>query len=320
MTSPHGPAGPLTPQPRLLPGTAVARRDAQHLQVGLDERAVVLPDVPAVRRVLGALQDGTRPGADAHDSPAAVLALERLHAAGLLVDGPALRRSLSSYAAGPVQRAAVAATWCADPSGAPERWAVRRQAVVAVDGPAPDRVTVERLLASSGVPTRTGSPDLVLVLREGQPDRSALDALQQQDRPHLLVQGDLDHVVVGPFVAPGRTACVRCLDAHLADRDPRRPLVLEQQAAVAAPVPLDPVLWQLAVAWAVRDVLRWLDGEQPSTWSATLRLGPDLSPRRREWLRHPRCGCGWAELAAHQCSGSSLPSIERRCSREQVSQ
>lgn len=320
MTSTPGPAGPLPPQPRLLPGTAVARRDAQHLQVGLDERSAVLPDAPDVRRVLAALQDGSPPGADVPGSPAAALVLERLHAAGLLVDGPTLRRSLASYAAGPVERAALASTWCSDPTGAAERWAVRRQAVVAVDGPAPDRVTVERLLASSGVPTGSGPPDLVLVLREGQPDRAVLDALQQQDRPHLLVHGDLDHVEVGPFVAPGRTACLRCLDAHLADRDPRRPLVLEQQAAVAAPVPLDPVLWQLALAWAVRDVLRWLDGEQPSTWSATVRLGPDPSPLRREWLRHPRCGCGWAELAAHQCSGSSLPSMERRCSREQVSQ
>jgi len=159
-----------------------------------------------------------------------------------------------------------------------------------------------------------------VVLREGQPHRSEVDTLTQQDRPHLLVHGELDHVVLGPFVAPGRTACLRCLDAHLADLDPRRPLVLEQQTDVTAPVPLDPVLWQLALAWAVRDVLRWVDGERPSTWSATVRLGPDPSPQRQEWLRHPRCGCGWAELAAHQCSGASLPSIERRCSREQVSQ
>ncbi|MGV3563577.1 MAG: TOMM precursor leader peptide-binding protein [Nocardioides sp.] len=320
MTSAPAPAGPLPEQPRLLPGTAVARRDAQHVQVGLDARAAVLPDTPEVRRVLGALQEGSPLAADVRDAPGAALALDRLHTAGLLVDGPTLRTSLASYAAGPVERPALAATWCADPAGAAARWAVRRQAVVAVDGPSPDRVTVERLLATAGVPTCTGPPDVVLVLREGQPARCELDALTQQDRPHLLVHGELDHVVLGPFVAPGRTACLRCLDAHLADVDPRRPLVLEQQADVTAPAPLDPVLWQLALAWAVRDVLRWVDGERPSTWSATVRLGPDPSPQRREWLRHPRCGCGWAELAAHQCSGASLPSIERRCSREQVSQ
>lgn len=320
MTSAHGPAAPLPSQPRLLPGTAVARRDAQHLQVGLDARAVVLPDNPEVRRLLDALQAGSPLPSDTSGSPGAAHALARLHAARLLLDGPALRTSLASYAAGPVERAAVSATWCSDPTGAARRWAVRRQAVVSVDGPGPDRLTVERLLASSGVLPHAGPPDLVLVLRQGHPERSVLDALQQQDRPHLLVHGDLDHVVLGPFVAPGRTACVRCLDAHLADRDPRRPLVLEQQTTPTPPAPLDPVLWQLALAWAVRDVLRWIDGELPSSWSATVRLGPDPSPQRREWLRHPGCGCGWAELAAHQCSGSSLPSIERRCSREQVSQ
>ena len=76
--------------------------------------------------------------------------------------------------------------------------------------------------------------------------------------------------------------------------------------------------------------LRRLDGEEPSTWSTTVHVGPDLQPRRRAWRRHPRCGCGWADLhgsgagtalqPAHQYSESSLPSIERRCSREQVSQ
>lgn len=308
--------GPLPARPQLLPGTAVARRDAHHLQVGLDERAVVLPSHPDVRRVLAALREGSAPD----DSAAAVRVLGRLHAAGLLIDAAGLRRSLASYAAGPVERAAVAATWASAPATAEERWAGRRRVVVGVDGPTSDRVTVDGLLASSGVPVRTGPPDLVLVLRTSQPDRPVLDALQQQEVPHLLVHGDLDHVVLGPFVAPGRTACLRCVDAHLADRDPRRPLVLEQQTTVTAPAPLDPVLWQLALAWAVRDVLRWVDGEQPSTWSTTVRLGPDPSPRRTEWLRHPHCGCGWSELAAHQCSGASLPSIERRCSREQVSQ
>ena len=53
-----------------------------------------------------------------------------------------------------------------------------------------------------------------------------------------------------------------------------------------------------------------------------------LAPEVRVHRRHPRCGCGWAELGGrhdgptpgHQKSESSLPSIERRFSREQVSQ
>ena len=105
-------------------------------------------------------------------------------------------------------------------------------------------------------------------------------------------------------------------------------LVWEQLARSTVVSPCDPTLWQVATGWAVHDLVRWLDGEQPSTWSTTITLGPGLAPEVRVHRRHPRCGCGWAELGGrhdgptpgHQKSESSLPSIERRFSREQVSQ
>jgi hypothetical protein len=59
---------------------------------------------------------------------------------------------------------------------------------------------------------------------------------------------------------------------------------------------VDPALAAIALAWAVRDVVAHLDGKQPSTWSRTLALGPDPNLRREElWLRHPMCGCCWAD-------------------------
>jgi hypothetical protein len=45
----------------------------------------------------------------------------------------------------------------------------------------------------------------------------------------------------------------------------------------------------------VRDVVAYVEGEPPSTWSATVTIGPDLDPGRREWARHPHCGCSWAD-------------------------
>ncbi len=59
------------------------------------------------------------------------------------------------------------------------------------------------------------------------PSRAArpIDRLVQADRPHLLVTAVAGRVRVGPCVVPGLTACLRCVDAHLADRDPRHPLV-----------------------------------------------------------------------------------------------
>jgi hypothetical protein len=329
----------LPPDPRLLPGVPVLRRDADHLQVGLAEPCVVLPDRPEVRALLDRLSGltgptgtaGTDPVRSPDVSPATLLALARLARAGLLVDREVVARCLATYADGPAQRAAALASLHASPRSADRQWADRVRLRVRLEGAPADRQALERVLAAGGVGTVLGDADLVVLLVDGEPDREHLDTLQQADVAHLLVRSVLAEVEVGPLVVPGRTACVRCLDAHRTDVDPRWPLLLAQggggvhggRAGHAAPPVRDPALWQLALGWAARDVLRHADGEQPSTWSATVRVGPDLEPVRRSWLRHPRCGCGWADLhgpGAHQYSESSLPSIERRCSREQVSQ
>ena len=55
----------------------------------------------------------------------------------------------------------------------------------------------------------------------------------------------------------------------------------------------DPCLLELGGAWAVRDVVRRLDGELPSLRSATVTVTDDLEVTRRDWLRHPHCGCAW---------------------------
>jgi bacteriocin biosynthesis cyclodehydratase domain-containing protein len=119
-----------------------------------------------------------------------------------------------------------------------------------------------------------------------------------------LVRDDVDHVWlallpgavrIGPFVEPGRTACLRCLDAHLGDRDPRRATVLHQLEEVSrAPVvDPDPCLVEVGIAWTVRDVVRRLDGRSPALRSATVTVTEDLEITRRDWLRHPHCGCAW---------------------------
>ena len=305
------PLVPALPQhPRLLPGLSVLRRDADHLQVGVGARAVVLPDHPDVRRLLTRLAAGGPDAAadrPAPDSPAG-RALARLVGADLLVDGAALHAASPRAEVDPVAERAVAAAWCAEPGSAPRRWAARRDVGVHLDVPAGDRPGLTRLIGASGVPlvdgVRERSPDTpVLVVRDREPLREELDVLQRDDVPHLLVRPALDRVVLGPFVAPGRTACLRCLDAHAGDRDPRRAVVLAQhaqrsRAPAAAPEPSDPALRRLAVAWAVRDVVRHLDGQRPSTWSATTVLGPDLVPVRSGLLRHPHCGCAWDELSS----------------------
>ena len=133
---------------------------------------------------------------------------------------------------------------------------------------------------------------LVVVLHDGEARREQHDASVAAGRAHLPVwwRAGLPHV--GPLVVPGVTACLRCVDAHESEADPRRPLLLEQAVREPAP-PRDPVLLALLAAWVVRDAQRWAEGERPTSWSATVRLGPGGPPSVTPWARHPHCGCAW---------------------------
>jgi len=164
---------------------------------------------------------------------------------------------------------------------------------VTVAGAARPAAESERLLRAAGV--STVHADLAIVVAAGEPSRTLVDDHLRAGRPHLVVGAGPRGYRVGPFVVPGSTACLRCVDAHLAVRDPRRGVVVEQLAGRTA-APDDTVLEQLAVTWAVRDALRYLAGERPSTWSATVDLDLELDPHRHEWSRHPHCGCAWDAL------------------------
>jgi bacteriocin biosynthesis cyclodehydratase domain-containing protein len=133
------------------------------------------------------------------------------------------------------------------------------------------------------------------VVTVDEPRRALSDALVRDDVSHLWVAVVPGAVRLGPFVEPGRSACLRCVDAHLGDLDPRRATVLHQlEDLPSAPTTdPDPCLVQLATAWAVRDVVRVLDGHPSSLRSATVTVTEDLEVTRRDWLRHPHCGCAW---------------------------
>jgi hypothetical protein len=251
---------------QLRPGLHVVRRDDHHLQVGVDPPwRLVVPDQPDVRRLLADLA-ADRPTSP--ETPAAHRALRSLLAADMLVDPAAVAAALRA----------------------------RSSAGVSVEASGPSAVDATRLLRAAGCPL--ASPDdasVALVLTDGEPRRDVVDAHVRHSRPHLLVAATPYGYTLGPFVVPGVTACLRCVDAHRGTHDPRRAVVVEQLAGRDAGL-RDPVLAAVATAWAVRDVVSFVDGGQPSTWSATVELGPGLQPTRHEWLRHPHCGCSWPGL------------------------
>lgn len=134
-------------------------------------------------------------------------------------------------------------------------------------------------------------PDVAVLVEHGVASPVRARPLVREDVPHLsVVVGEVD-VVVGPLVVPGHGPCLRCLDLHRCDADPRWPAVATQVAATAGP-DVESSLAPLAAALAVGQVLAHLDGRPPGARAATLEVSAlDAVPARRAWTTHPECGC-----------------------------
>jgi len=256
----------------------VVRRGLDHLQIGLyDDRRVLFPRTEEAEQTLASLLEG-RARSDDLASPAV---LERLDRHGCVVWAPPARRA----------HPRVAVLGRLEVPGLPDLAELLRAAGVAI--------------TSSTVRAET-----VLVLSVGELARDRLDPLIRSRTTHLVVRLVDGGAVLGPFVVPGVTACLRCVDAHLSVRDPDHVAVTARYVRATARarpdgIPdLEPALTSVALAWAVRDVVAHLAGVEPSTWSRTVHLGAaPTSHTERTWLRHPRCGCCWPDDALSPQSG-----------------
>jgi bacteriocin biosynthesis cyclodehydratase domain-containing protein len=295
-------------RPILAPGTHVLRRGDGSVQVGLLAPARLMvsvgPGRAAGTEVVAADSAGAAP-----DDPRV---LEVLTSRGLLLDESAVLPMCSGPVGDPRRHAAAALALTSGSSAATVR-ARRAGSHVQVLGfghPVGLRLPalLDELLREAGIGAATAksadaSPPAVGVLvGVGEPDRELVDAWTRASTPHLLVRFVEGRSLLGPFVHAGRTACLRCIDAHRTDADPAWPLLVRQYAESSSrdrldgvPEPLDPLLVRLALAWAARDVTAYVDGRRPWTWSATLTLQPHLGDlETASWLRHPECGCSAA--------------------------
>jgi bacteriocin biosynthesis cyclodehydratase domain-containing protein len=303
----------------------VLRRSATELQVGLDPaRAVVLPDRPEVRAVLDALCSPGRPTGQQEGYDGRTL--ELLADSGLLVDADLLLPLAPAPPGGEpgasrVSRADVAALAAHAGDRAAALLASRAAAEVDVAsvGSAEAATVVTALvglLTAAGLRPRVlphgqppperpvDAPDggcSGVLVSVGEPAREDLDGWMRTGTPHLVVRLTEGSAVIGPFVLPGETACLRCVDAHHTDLDPAWPLLVTQQAAAVGrvredtlPEPVDTLLATLATAWAARDLVTRAEGHRPATASTTVRLDPHVtSLETHRWPRHPACGCAW---------------------------
>ncbi|WP_191908035.1 TOMM precursor leader peptide-binding protein [Nocardioides cynanchi] len=243
-------------RPVLRPGLHVVRRDDEHLQIGLDEPdRLVLRDRPGLLDALRALP---RLPAD----PSLLATVESLAREGWLVDDG----RTSADTAPPL--------------------------ALTVDAPLLDAVARAGRVAGVGFADSAG---LRLVATVGEPRREVSDALMRGDVPHLWLAAFPERVRVGPLVEPGRSACLRCLDAHLGERDPRRATVLHQlgERPPGSETAYDAALALAGAGLALRALAGHLAGRPSGLRSTTLTVGSDLAVSSRVWLRHPHCGCAW---------------------------
>lgn len=173
----------------------------------------------------------------------------------------------------------------------------------AVDVGHPRTVGMRRVLTELAPSTRltqrtTHRPDLVVIAADDEPDRATAIELVRDGIPHLVVGVRETVGVVGPFVIPGSTACLHCLDLHRTDLDPGWPALLAQANSAACADSVEVNLSTLVASLAVLHVLSYLDGGEPPSVNGTLSAGlPDATIRRRSWLPHHQCGCTWESLA-----------------------
>ncbi|MFI1659799.1 TOMM precursor leader peptide-binding protein [Streptomyces sp. NPDC020472] len=149
-----------------------------------------------------------------------------------------------------------------------------------------------------------GEPGLSLVVvtpRDGLgayvPDPLPAEPWISTGTPHLYA-GVLEATgTVGPLVLPGGTACARCLQEELTDRDPVTPRLLAQWRS-GAPHPLPACDLGLATAvagLAAAHALAFLDGDLPASTGTRWEASLPLLEWRAERLRpHPACPCGAA--------------------------
>ncbi len=298
-------------RPVLRPGLRVLRRDVRTLQLGLDWPGLcTLPDNAAVRAVLAAI-DGFRDlhgvllaaadgGVAYHDVRQA---LEVLLDCGAVVD-QASRRPRD------VDETTWTAWWLlAGPGRSAQDIAAersRRHVRVCGSGQIAERIglllnaahiawSAEDNPAAGGNLRRTSAVDLVLLTGDEEPDRSLADRYLRDGTPHLWASVRDIVGIVGPFVLPGVTGCLRCADLIRTETDSSWPTLLESARVRQPPhTPADPLVAALVAAWAASEVAVWASGLRPQTLNALLEMPQGFGAVDRfEVQMHPSCGCGW---------------------------
>ncbi|MCU7729958.1 hypothetical protein ODJ79_40105 [Actinoplanes sp. KI2] len=147
---------------------------------------------------------------------------------------------------------------------------------------------LSRAAPKSSDAVRRGSPSLLVQLDHDEPTALVSAALTGRRQPHLAVTIREGVAVIGPLVPAAGRPCLNCLDLHRRERDAGWP---GSVAAASGPEPCTVPTLLAATAYAVGEVLMFLDGAVPQTVGATAEITAPGRVRRRTWGPHPACSC-----------------------------
>lgn len=287
-------------RPVLRPGMHVLRRDARTLQLGLEWPGVAaLQGTASVRAVLDAV-DGFR------DAPGVVLAaaatgvdvdeareaIEALLDAGALVDEAIVKPRT-------VPDETWAAMWLlAGPRDTARTILKRRQSTpVHVVGSGQVAELIRALLKQEQLPLTPALEDarVVVLAVDRELSRDVTDDAMRWGAPFLCVSIRELVGLVGPFVVPGRTACLRCVDLSRADLDSCwRTIVQTANATPPAAASCPPSLVATTAGYAAQEVALWASGALPASCDHVVEIPHGLGEVQTVgYPPHPQCGCGW---------------------------
>jgi hypothetical protein len=113
--------------------------------------------------------------------------------------------------------------------------------------------------------------------------------------PHLQVRLRDGKGIVGPFVVPGQTSCLRCADLTRCDLDPEWPHLSAHLLGTVGQASTATVLATAAFAFAqLETLIDRTEGTMPETIDCTMELSfaaTGTSVHKRQWTRHPHCDC-----------------------------
>ncbi len=132
--------------------------------------------------------------------------------------------------------------------------------------------------------------DLALLTDDMVPDPETVTGLVRARIPHLQVRLRDGLGIVGPFVLPGVSSCLRCADLLRCDLDSQWPHVAAQLLGRVGDASRPTVL--AVAAMALAQVEAFVDSRPAGLQDTTVEIDlRESSVSRRSWSRHPRCDC-----------------------------